>query len=70
LQTKNNLEREKERWEVKKVEEVNDGEEGEEGEGEVEGEGRSVEKRGRKKKNGVDPILRASQGVISVDTHT
>lgn len=55
---------------MKKVEEVNDGEEGEEGEGEVEGEGRSVEKRGRKKKNGVDPILRASQGIISVDTHT
>lgn len=67
MQTKNNLEREKERWEVKKVEEVSDGEEGE---GEVEGEGRSVEKRGRKKKDGVDPILRASQGVISVDTHT
>jgi len=67
LQTKNNLEREKERWEVKKVEEVSDGEEGE---GEGEGEGRSVEKRGRKKKDGVDPILRASQGVISVDTHT
>lgn len=52
---------------MKKVEEVSDGEEGE---GEVEGEGRSVEKRGRKKKDGVDPILRASQGVISVDTHT
>lgn len=67
MQTKNNLEREKERWEVKKVEEVSDGEEGE---GEVEGKGRSVEKRGRKKKDGVDPILRASQGVISVDTHT
>lgn len=29
MQTKNNLERAKERWEVKKVEEVSDGEEGE-----------------------------------------